>query len=247
MHTKRTSTTVSLLSGIILSSSCNLTSPLVGKFRKTVTMDWSTSALIHNSPLARRLPGQETPPDPTIQQVHAADLTYGWHTESSHGSETESENIDDDDEEEEEGEAAAAEGSTGAMTRQQEAARALRQRRRERRATRRRLSNSSASSSSEGSIVSYNSATAGEKEADEKVADEGENLPTSRTDGGTQAGNGNSSEHDADSFICRICFDGPGSEDEGGETLGKLIAPCRCRGTMKVRDGKVTNLKSFFT
>lgn len=32
-------------------------------------------------------------------------------------------------------------------------------------------------------------------------------------------------------LVCRICFEGRDSEGEG---LGKLIAPCRCRGTMKV-------------
>lgn len=33
--------------------------------------------------------------------------------------------------------------------------------------------------------------------------------------------------------ICRICLDGPQSESEGGESLGRLLSPCRCKGTMK--------------
>lgn len=33
--------------------------------------------------------------------------------------------------------------------------------------------------------------------------------------------------------ICRICLDGPQSEIEGGESLGRLLSPCRCKGTMK--------------
>ncbi|PWZ02767.1 hypothetical protein BCV70DRAFT_142650, partial [Testicularia cyperi] len=33
--------------------------------------------------------------------------------------------------------------------------------------------------------------------------------------------------------ICRICLDGPTTESEGGESLGRLLSPCRCKGTMK--------------
>lgn len=42
----------------------------------------------------------------------------------------------------------------------------------------------------------------------------------------------NSQEHLA---ICRICLDGPGGSGENGESLGRLLSPCRCKGTMKVR------------
>lgn len=178
-------------------------------------MDWSTTALMNNSPLARRLPGQRTPPDPTIGQANAADITYGWHSATSS---SEGEGNSDSD----------GETRPAGMTRQEEAAQALRQRRRQLREERRRRMDEDVGSSSEGSIASYNSASAGgpaepaeESKARETTAPPNPNL---------------SADVDADSFICRICFDGSGSQDEGGETLGRLIAPCRCRGTMKVSD-----------
>lgn len=187
-------------------------------------MDWSTTALMNNSPLGRRLPGQRTPPDPTIGQANAADLTYGWHsaTSSSEG----------------EGSSADSEGrvATGSMTRQQEAAQALRQRRRERRATMRREMLSDTDSSSEGSIASYNSAVGGADPEEEYNEGSG-----SRSRDAVPPIRPPAPGMDAESFICRICFDGTGSQDEGGETLGKLIAPCRCRGTMKVSRGAETS------
>jgi hypothetical protein len=189
-------------------------------------MDWSTSALMNNSPLARRLPGQRTPPDPTLEQPNAADLTYGWHAsdhDSGSGSQSENENYGDG--------FARAEGST----RQQEAAAAFRQRRRERRANRRASSLDSASSS-EGSIVSFGSAIAEQADPLEKVPVDDKSSKSESQQGPSTSANHDpsASNHDSESFICRICFDGSGSQDEGGETLGKLIAPCRCRGTMKV-------------
>lgn len=191
-------------------------------------MDWSTSALMNSSPLARRLPGQRTPPDPTLAQPNAADITYGWHA-SEHGSSS--------SEEESQGESDGEANAEGSTTRQQEAAAALRQRRRERRAARRRRGSTS-TSSSEGSIVSYNSATAQVKEPTESAgADDnigGSNSAEKEDGPSAPAPDVSAPEHDSESFICRICFDGSGSQDEGGETLGKLIAPCRCRGTMKV-------------
>lgn len=193
-------------------------------------MDWSTSALMNNSPLARRLPGQRTPPDPTLEQPNAADLTYGWHAsdhDSGSGSHSQSESESDG-----EGHVGRAEGST----RQQEAAAAFRQRRRERRANRRAASLDS-SSSSEGSIVSFDSATAEQPNVVEGVgAHDKSSKPENQQDPSAANDGPHASNHDSESFICRICFDGSGSQDEGGETLGRLIAPCRCRGTMKVRN-----------
>ncbi|PWN50298.1 hypothetical protein IE53DRAFT_102527 [Violaceomyces palustris] len=40
-------------------------------------------------------------------------------------------------------------------------------------------------------------------------------------------------ENSEDLAICRICFDGPGASEDGGESLGRLLSPCRCKGTMK--------------
>ena len=192
------------------------------------TMDWSTSALMNSSPLARRLPGQRTPPDPTIEQPNAADLTYGWHSASSSSA---------NDSEGDEG----AQGGAADPTRQQEAAAALRRRRRERRVERDAALPDS-ESSGEGSIASFNSANdAGQT----RLAFGGEGEGTTHTDGETSRKTEEEApppvgatlpDIDAEGFICRICFDGPGSQDEGGETLGRLIAPCRCRGTMKVRE-----------
>ncbi|UZJ56562.1 hypothetical protein CBS101457_005882 [Exobasidium rhododendri] len=182
-------------------------------------MDWSTASLMNNSPLARRLPGQRTPPDPTIGQANAADITYGWHSTPSSSSEGEGRGRDE------------TEGSAGRdRTRQEEAAQALRERRRERRTARRRESFSD--SSSEGSIASYNSASAGTRET---AIESEKNEASGSNSKGTALPNPAdvSPDVDAESFICRICFDGSGSQDEGGETLGRLIAPCRCRGTMK--------------
>ena len=34
--------------------------------------------------------------------------------------------------------------------------------------------------------------------------------------------------------ICRICFEGVGSQGEDGKDLGRLLSPCKCKGTMKV-------------
>lgn len=183
-------------------------------------MDWSTSALMNNSPMARRLPGQRTPPDPTIAQAHAADLTYGWHTASSS---SESSNDDTDEEDDRLGE-----GSSTGMTRQREAALALRRRRRQLRNANLRGEDDS---DSEGSIASYQSAS-GRGTAPADSSQTGNEKTNEKRD--DQAPLHSAPEYDADSFICRICFDGPGSQDEGGESLGKLIAPCRCRGTMKV-------------
>ncbi len=36
-----------------------------------------------------------------------------------------------------------------------------------------------------------------------------------------------------DMLLCRICFEGPGTTGEDGQTLGRLLSPCRCKGTMK--------------
>lgn len=33
--------------------------------------------------------------------------------------------------------------------------------------------------------------------------------------------------------ICRICLESSSSETAGGESLGRLLSPCRCKGTMK--------------
>ncbi|KDN39323.1 hypothetical protein K437DRAFT_276053 [Tilletiaria anomala UBC 951] len=33
--------------------------------------------------------------------------------------------------------------------------------------------------------------------------------------------------------ICRICFEGAGSKNEKGKDMGRLISPCKCKGTMK--------------
>ncbi len=33
--------------------------------------------------------------------------------------------------------------------------------------------------------------------------------------------------------ICRICLDSSSSDASGGESLGRLLSPCRCKGTMK--------------
>ncbi|KAN0066011.1 hypothetical protein ACQY0O_000103 [Thecaphora frezii] len=33
--------------------------------------------------------------------------------------------------------------------------------------------------------------------------------------------------------ICRICLEGPGDTSDDGESLGRLLSPCRCKGTMK--------------
>lgn len=33
--------------------------------------------------------------------------------------------------------------------------------------------------------------------------------------------------------ICRICFEGPGSKDDDGGDLGRLLKPCKCKGTMR--------------
>ncbi|EPQ32477.1 uncharacterized protein PFL1_00671 [Pseudozyma flocculosa PF-1] len=44
----------------------------------------------------------------------------------------------------------------------------------------------------------------------------------------------NQQENDnANLAICRICLEGPGDSADDGESLGRLLSPCKCKGTMK--------------
>lgn len=40
-------------------------------------------------------------------------------------------------------------------------------------------------------------------------------------------------EHQSNQAICRICLESASSDISGGESLGRLLSPCRCKGTMK--------------
>ncbi|SJX60295.1 uncharacterized protein SRS1_11609 [Sporisorium reilianum f. sp. reilianum] len=40
-------------------------------------------------------------------------------------------------------------------------------------------------------------------------------------------------EHQSNQAICRICLESASSDSSGGESLGRLLSPCRCKGTMK--------------
>lgn len=171
------------------------------------------------SALAQRLPGQRTPADPSLEQPNAADLTYGWHRASSsdgeedvlgfdQGSDTDSERVPFVDVTEEPA--------------RQEPNVTLQ-------AAGRQSDRTDPSSAERSSMRSnwprwWSDANG----LDESSSSDQQQHP--RGSGADGVGG-----PDAESFVCRICFDGPGSLDEGGESLGKLIAPCRCRGTMKVR------------
>lgn len=200
-------------------------------------MDWSTSSLLKNSPLAKRLPGQRTPPDPTIETPNAADITYGWHqaessrsgscSSSASGNEVGARRDQDTDAS---GEAPALQGLEAALQNPQ-----LRRRR--------RRSTSSSSSSSNDSMVSFDTLEENNSNGQAQTFEECSEDHTTPSSQSTQAqqgqgqetrgagtGDGSSSSDSStdELFICRICFDGPNDE-----SLGKLIAPCRCRGTMK--------------
>lgn len=41
------------------------------------------------------------------------------------------------------------------------------------------------------------------------------------------------SEDQTNQAICRICLESASSDVSGGESLGRLLSPCRCKGTMK--------------
>ncbi|MCO5575619.1 hypothetical protein L7F22_029421 [Adiantum nelumboides] len=181
-------------------------------------MDWSTSSLINSSPLSRRLPGQRTPPDPTIEQPNAADITYGWHQAESSSSGSGSRSSSSDGTENAGGDDVGEGAATGVEAR---ADTALRRRRRA----------STSSSSGDDSMVSFD--TTEEEHIAEAQGSSGEQdgprpppptPPPPPPHATEQQGGGDAEEL----FICRICFDGPNDE-----SLGKLIAPCRCRGTMK--------------
>ncbi|PWN91584.1 hypothetical protein FA10DRAFT_265432 [Acaromyces ingoldii] len=189
-------------------------------------MDWSTSSLINSSPLSRRLPGQRTPPDPTIEQPNAADITYGWHqaesssSSGSSGSSSRSSRSSNDGYEHAVGGDVGEGAATGVEAHPDTA---LRRRRRA----------STSSSSGDDSMVSFD--TTEEEHIAEAQGSRGEqdgprppppppSPPPPRPHAPEQQGGGDAEEL----FICRICFDGPNDE-----SLGKLIAPCRCRGTMK--------------
>ncbi|TKY90489.1 hypothetical protein EX895_000487 [Sporisorium graminicola] len=40
-------------------------------------------------------------------------------------------------------------------------------------------------------------------------------------------------DHQSNQAICRICLESAASDGYGGESLGRLLSPCRCKGTMK--------------
>lgn len=204
------------------------------------------------SALAQRLPGQRTPPDPSIEQPNAADLTYGWHaaspeegegthsSSSSNGDSDGTENAagrrrrrhghatsdDEDSSDEDAFHDAHAQGPQWAPVwpgapRQGDIAR--------RRQLQGALGHGADSFLAKGGRWLR-------KLIDGGVGDELPNLDDDPQWAGAPAEDAGPDHlpHNSDSFICRICFDGPGSMDDGGEHLGRLIAPCRCRGTMKV-------------
>lgn len=153
------------------------------------------------SALSQRLPGQRTPPDPSVEQPNAADLTYGWHT-ASHDEDSsdidEFVNFSEDEEDAEE-----------AVETHQMPTNALQS----------------------GSQSTSRWARLWRSLDDDNSRGKASDIATQAHDGLPTEGD-SSNLHE--SFVCRICFDGPGSTDEGGESLGRLLAPCRCRGTMKV-------------
>lgn len=192
------------------------------------------------SALAQRLPGQRTPPDPSLEQPNAADLTYGWHHESS----------SEDD-----------------HSLHREGGRILNHFIEE-------DSDADIFTDAEDDEVAHrpHPAPQAQPPANDPIPARGftpllvrgatslisvwsrwvnddQNQDTdeaANADGTADQNTDQSQQNDnRDSFVCRICFDGPGSVGEGGESLGKLIAPCRCRGTMKfVHQGCLTRWRS---
>jgi RING-variant domain len=172
--------------------------------RKSQSPRWTTAEA-----LSKRLPGQPLPPDPFLEQPNAADLTYGWHEVEENGSSSEEQ---------------AASASSENLLR--------------RRTVRRRRSSGTGSSNAEGHA---------QREGAEQEAEAGPSRPTADTspenkNEGTNSNNQAESDAEAEEYlrnqqnqvICRICFEGPGSRGEEGQDLGRLISPCKCKGTMKV-------------
>lgn len=177
--------------------------------------------------LGQRLPGQRTPPDPSLEQPNAADLTYGWHHYESSSEDEEEYDSDADiftDAEDEDlihrpgpapepqhqiNDPVPARGFTPVLVR------------------------------GATSLISiWNRWWNEDQNQDTEETNNTDQTAEQNTDSSQQNDN-------RDSFVCRICFDGPGSVGEGGESLGKLIAPCRCRGTMKfVHQGCLTRWRS---
>ena len=175
------------------------------------------------SALAQRLPGQRTPPDPSLEQPNAADLTYGWHHESS--------SEDDDhqsfyrEQEEILNPFLEDDSDTDVFTDAEDEEVLHRPRPVQPQAIDPVPVRGFTPLLVRGATSFISFWNRWWNEDQNQDTDENANA-----DGAAdQSANPTQQNDNRDSFVCRICFDGPGSVGEGGESLGKLIAPCRCR------------------